>query len=73
MSNWAIQLHPEAVAEAKAARAWYRERSVSAADAFVGELDHAIEKIVESPRRWTIYVHGTRRFLLQRFPYAVVY
>jgi hypothetical protein len=37
MSSRQVDLHPEAVAEAQAAAQWYRERSVSAADAFLTE------------------------------------
>jgi plasmid stabilization system protein ParE len=45
ISSRQIDLHPEAVAEAQAAAQWYRERSVSAAHAFLTELDRAIEKL----------------------------
>ncbi len=68
-----IDLHPEAVAEGQAAAHWYRERSGSAALAFLAELDRAIEKIAEGPEIWPPYIAGTRRFLLQRFPFSVVY
>jgi plasmid stabilization system protein ParE len=73
MSSRKVDLHPEAVAEAQAAAQWYRERSVSAAHAFLAELDLAIEKITEDPGIWPRYVAGTQRFLLQRFPFSVVY
>ena len=68
-----IELHPEAIAEARAAREWYQERSPTAANAFIRELDHAIEQIAEFPQRWPSYRHGTRRFLLDHFPFSVVY
>ncbi len=68
-----IELHPEAIAEARAAREWYNERSSVAADAFMAELDVAVASISETPERWTAYLHGTRRYLLKRFPYLVVY
>jgi glutathione S-transferase len=42
-----VRLHPDAIAEAKAAYEWYAERSPSAADAFLFELDHAISRIQE--------------------------
>src|SRR4030042_225378 len=51
----------------------YRERSLSAAHAFLAELDRAIEKIAEDPGIWPRYFAGTQRFLLQRFPFSVVY
>jgi len=42
MSLRQIDVHPEAVAEARAAAQWYRERSPLAADAFLkcGERDN---------------------------------
>ncbi|MBM4047837.1 MAG: type II toxin-antitoxin system RelE/ParE family toxin [Planctomycetes bacterium] len=68
-----VESHPEAVEEARAAREWYAERSPQAAEAFVAELDRAIEKIAEAPGRWPTHLHGTRRVLLRRFPFLVVY
>jgi plasmid stabilization system protein ParE len=68
-----VKFHPEPVTEASAAAQWYREQSPSAADAFVYELSRAVERIAEAPEMWPPYVGGTRRFLLQRFPFSVVY
>lgn len=73
MSSRQIDVHPEAVAEARAAAQWYRERSALAADAFLVELDRAVERIAENPERYPRYVRGTRRYLLQRFPFYLVY
>jgi plasmid stabilization system protein ParE len=73
MGRPALELHPEAVAEASAARQWYAERSESAAARFVAELDHAIEQILEGPDQWPAYIHSTRQYTLRRFPYLVVY
>jgi toxin ParE1/3/4 len=68
-----IEILGEFVAEARAARLWYAERSSTAALRFMGALDEAIEKIREAPTRWPGYVRGTRRFRLNRFPYLIVY
>lgn len=68
-----IGIHPKAIAEARAALQWYRARSPAAADAFLSEIDHAIDQIAEAPDRWPNYVQGTRRYPLHRFPYSVVY
>jgi plasmid stabilization system protein ParE len=73
MGNFSLQISPDAVAEARAARLWYAERSEKAGAGFVGELDAAIESIRDAPERWPVYVHGTRRFRMRRFPYLVVY
>jgi plasmid stabilization system protein ParE len=68
-----IELLPEAVAEAAAARDWYAQRSQNAAAAFLAELDTACERIVEAPKRYPAHVAGTRRYLMRRFPFHVVY
>ena len=54
-------LHPEAIKEARAARERYLERSAEVADAFMAELDAAIERIEQGPSRWPPYLGGTRR------------
>lgn len=66
-------LHPEAIKEARAARERYLERSAEVADAFMAELDAAIERIEQGPSRWPPYLGGTRRYLLHRFPFFVVF
>jgi plasmid stabilization system protein ParE len=66
-------VHPEAIAEARAAREWYQVRNAEAAEAFMAELDSAIEKIEEAPRQWPPYLAKTRRYLLRRFPFFVVF
>jgi plasmid stabilization system protein ParE len=73
MSPRQIDVHPEAVAEARATAQWYRERSALAADAFLAEPDGAVETIAKNPEMYPNYVQGTRRYLLQRFPFYLVY
>jgi toxin ParE1/3/4 len=66
-------IHPQAIAEARAARLWYEEPNVEAAEAFMAELDLAIARIEESPQSWPRYLADTRRYLLRRFPFFVVF
>jgi plasmid stabilization system protein ParE len=68
-----VEVHPEAIAEARAAYRWYAERNPSAANAFIAELDNAISHLRRSLERWPIHLHGTRKYLLRRFPYSVIY
>ena len=63
----------EALQEAEATARWYVERSVTAAAAFCSEMDAAESAIVRLPDAWPPFDHGTRRYLLQRFPFSVVY
>jgi len=40
---------------------------------FLDELERAIEKVAENPRRYSVYEFGTRRLLMRRFPFLVVF
>ena len=69
----ALRFHPEAYEELTKAREWYEVRSEVAAQAFALEIDHAIDRIVEAPLRYPIGKRGERRFVLDRFPYTILY
>jgi plasmid stabilization system protein ParE len=73
MPQFAVEFHPLAADEAEAAERWYRERNETAARRFRHELDRAVEFIAERPEAASPYVSNTRRFLLRRFPFFVVY
>ncbi|HKN74343.1 MAG TPA: type II toxin-antitoxin system RelE/ParE family toxin [Candidatus Acidoferrum sp.] len=73
MANKKVEFHEEADVELDAAFNWYLERSESAAAKFLADIDSAIANITETPDRWPAGIHGTRKFLLRRFPFAVVY
>lgn len=73
MSKLSLRFHPEAVAEAAASRTFYEEQAPGLGDAFAEELDHALSQITESPAAWPPYESGTRRYLLRRFPFFVVF
>ena len=62
-----------AAEEALEAAKWYAARNLVAATAFEIEIRRAFSEIAEAPERWLAHVEGTRRFLLQRFPYEIVY
>ena len=72
-SGTRLEFDPEAIKETRSARAWYQERSLSAEMAFLAELRHAILKARETPQRWPKFTHDTRRVVLRRFPFSLVY
>ena len=73
MPRKAVGLHEDALSEAQAAYDWYAAQDPAAAEAFIGELDHAIKQIETFPSLGGAYHSGTRRFVLKRFPFAVIY
>jgi plasmid stabilization system protein ParE len=68
-----VDLHEEAASEYDTAFDWYLERSPDAASKFDAEADRAFSEIVLFPRRWALGPYSTRRFLLRRFPFTVIY
>jgi toxin ParE1/3/4 len=36
-------------------------------------VSSAVRVIAGAPQRWPKYLHGTRRLMMQRFPFSVVY
>ena len=68
-----VELHPEAQHEAEAAYQWYAARSAQAAEGFALELEQAIFSISENPTAWPTHLRETRRYLLRRYPFAVIY
>ena len=68
-----LEIHPAALAELKSAVAWYVDRSEPAALRFTAEVDRAVNLIAKSPQMWPAGKHQTRKFVLRRFPFAVVY
>ena len=63
----------EAADELIAAQAWYAKRSIDAAMRFTLAVESAIQQIVSAPNRWRAHLCDTRRFVLQDFPYVIVY
>jgi len=68
-----LEVHTAALAELKSAVSWYLERNQTAAFNFVSELDRVLELVIKTPGRWPVGELATRKFVLQRFPFAVIY
>ena len=73
MGSKEVEFHDAASLEFEATFAWYLERSERAAIRFAGEVERAVISIADAPVRFTVGVSGTRRFLLKRFPFAIIY
>ena len=68
-----IKLHPHARAELRDARTWYFERSPLSAIAFAQTVENALFRISKAPNSFPLADHGTRKFILQRFPFNIFY
>ena len=68
-----IAILHEAEMELWEAVSFYEKRCARLGLDFVNEIRAALEIIQQSPARWPIHLDGTRRYLVHRFPYFVVY
>jgi plasmid stabilization system protein ParE len=68
-----FEFHKDAASEARDAAEWYAQQSARAASRFKEELRRAESSVTKHPQSWSPYLHGTRYFKLDRFPYALVY
>ena len=68
-----VEFLAAAAREVEDAQAWYEQRSVFAAAAFLREFSIAINRIREAPMRYSVGEHGTRRVLLEHFPFTLYY
>ncbi len=67
------RFHPEAEAELNDAVDYYDACQEGLGLEFAREVYTAIENICDFPLAWTPLSQNTRRCLLKRFPYGVVY
>mgnify|MGYP003445421535 FL=1 len=67
------EFHPEALAEYLKATAYYGEHGGALAERYVDSVEDAIQRILESPRRWRIIDEDVHRCLTHVFPYGVLY
>jgi toxin ParE1/3/4 len=68
-----VAWHPQALAEAEAAAAFYRERQSVLALRFLSNLDEALDRISLNPRIYREVDPGVRKCRMKAFPYAIVY
>lgn len=75
MIHLPIAFHPHAEYEVEEARDWYlhRKKSPTSARRLMEAVDLALATIQVEPHRWPKHMSGTRRLLLRRFPYMVIY
>jgi len=73
MSAKRVEYHAGAIADVNSALAWYQKRSRKATLDFIEELARATETIQQAPDRWPSGKNDTRRFLLWRFPFTIIY
>ena len=73
MKQKTLRIRSEAHEEIHSAFECYFQRSPRAADAFLAEVDASLAQIVSHPPLHPRYTKNTRRCILEKFKYSVVF
>ncbi len=52
---------------------YYNREKAGLGYEFLWEVFFALDRIKQFPQAWQVFYEDTRRFLLRRFPYGIVY
>ena len=67
------EFHPEALEEYESAASYYAEKDPNLQLRFIESVENAIERILESPKRWRVIDEDVRRCIANVFPYGILY
>jgi toxin ParE1/3/4 len=73
MPSKTVEFQNEAIRDYESAVDWYLARSYTTASNFILEVRRATERIGNHPQRWPAGPDGTRKFVVQRFPFVIIY
>lgn len=68
-----VLFHPEAEEDMTSSAVFYEARSKGLGHKFLNEIAHSLDLIFSSPKTWPVFSDDIRRFLLQRFPFCLLY
>jgi len=65
--------HPAAIEELESSVELYEARQKGLGLDLNSEVGRAVDAVLQSPQCWPIHAHGTRKYLLRRFPFNLIY
>ena len=68
-----VEYHPDAVIELRNAIIWYDDQADGLGLEFLLDVKSAESRICQNPTTWPSYEADTRHYLMQRFPYWIIY
>jgi plasmid stabilization system protein ParE len=68
-----IEYHPAIETELAAIRDYYNERSRNLGNDFINEFERQVLRIAAMHSRWMVIRGDTRRALMRRFPYLILF
>lgn len=68
-----IEYHPGIEADLVQIRDYYNERCRNLGNDFIDEFERQVFRIAATPCRWRVARGDTRRALMRRFPYLILF
>ena len=68
-----LRLRPEAQLDLQAAARWYEAQEQGLGRLFLEQVRATFHRIRTNPEAYALGYRGTRRALIRRFPYGVIY
>lgn len=68
-----LEIDSEALEELATACEWYEQYSTATGMRFQESIEEAFDMLRSFPHAWPPYEKGTRRLILRRFPFAIIY
>jgi toxin ParE1/3/4 len=65
--------HPDIQYEIRESYQWYESRVQGLGEDFLNELESAFQVIKKIPDAWPLITKNFRRYLLDRFPFGIIY
>ncbi|MDO9548457.1 MAG: type II toxin-antitoxin system RelE/ParE family toxin [Candidatus Marinimicrobia bacterium] len=71
--KYTVIVRPEAEEDLKGAFSWYEDTRVGLGNDFLLQVDAGLNFIKRNPEIHPIEYKGTRKHLIKRFPYKIIY
>jgi plasmid stabilization system protein ParE len=68
-----ITVRPEAASDVEEAYRWYERASHGLGDEFLEAVRSALDLVSERPEQFPVVYRSTRRVLVRKFPYSLLY
>lgn len=68
-----VHFHRAALTEFTQSTAWYEDQQSGLGSAFIAEVERCLARIVVSPAAFPCVADQTRRAVLRRFPFSILF
>jgi len=68
-----LEFHPEVTSDIKGSYLWYEDKLQGLGNRFLNELEDGYTAIQNFPDTWANFQYGFKRYILNKFPFSILY